>query len=119
MTAVRTMDGLTVTLEVRSLGQDLLAILTGGAEHIGCTVLAIPRPSLADPVQMSCTSSVLNCVGHKDESPCRKVAEALCCRTGATVVCTGGLHVDGAGPEQLRCFQDLVDQVLKEVLAAL
>ena len=119
MTAVRTKDGLTVTLEVRPLGRDLLAVLTGGAEHIGCTVLAIPRPSLADPDRTSATSSVLNCVGHKDEYPCRKVAEALCSRTGATVVCTGGLHVDGAGPEQLRCFRDLVDQVLEEALAAL
>ena len=119
MTAVRTKDGLTVTLEVRPLGRDLLAVLTGGTEHIGCTVLAVPRPSLADPVRMSCTSSVLNCVGHKDEYPCRKVAEALCSRTGVTVVCTGGLHVDGAGPEQLRCFRDLVDQVLEEALATL
>lgn len=112
-------DGLSVTLEIHPLGQDLLAVLTGGAAHIGCTVLAVPRPSLADPAQMSCTSSVLNCVGHKDEYPCRKVAEALCSRTGATVVCTGGLHVDGAGPDQLRTFQDLVDQALEEALAEL
>ena len=44
-------------------------LLYGGERpHIGCTVMAQPRPSLADPQKMSSTASVLNLSGHKDET---------------------------------------------------
>ncbi|MBQ6397572.1 MAG: hypothetical protein IJI06_05425 [Oscillospiraceae bacterium] len=46
--------------------------------HIGCAVLAIPRPSLKSDGSMSCTSSVLNLSGHKDETLCRLLAERAC-----------------------------------------
>ena len=36
-----------LTLKITDVGEDLHLLLTGGEKpHLGCTVLAIPRPSL-------------------------------------------------------------------------
>ncbi|MBQ7795750.1 MAG: hypothetical protein IJ374_04220, partial [Lachnospiraceae bacterium] len=68
-------------LEIKAtrVGDDILAWICGGDKpHIGCTVQAIPRPSLSGDGSVSVTSSVINVTGHKDEDLCRKVAETLC-----------------------------------------
>ena len=78
------------------------AVLYGGqSPHIGCTVLAEPRPSLLGDGSVSATASVLNVCGHKDEAICRLVAETVASRTGRVTVCTGGFHLDGITPEQI------------------
>ena len=57
-----------ICVEVRRLGDDYHILVSGGeCPHIGCTVLAIPRPSLDGSGKMSSTASVLNVTGHKDE----------------------------------------------------
>lgn len=82
-------------------GNDLMMTISGGSEHLGSVVLALPRPSLANDDSTSTTSSVLNVSGHMDEKPCRLLAEHACTTTGSTVVCAGGIHIDNANPEQL------------------
>lgn len=92
----------TLGLEVALLGEDCLLILSGGdLPHIGSVVMALPRPSLTGSGETSCTSSVLNRVGHKDEAICRMGAELVCKATGRAVVCTGGVHVEGVTPRQI------------------
>lgn len=113
----RTIDDLWIELEVRRLGPDLLAVLHSGAEHVGCVVLALPRPSLADPQRTSCTSSVLNRTGHKDEILCRMVAERLCICFETAVVCTGGIHFDEITEQQLRQLRALSESMLAEIEA--
>ena len=108
----------TVQLDLYPVGRDLLAVLRGGEAHLGCAVLAVPRPSLKDPEHLSCTSSVLNQVGHKDEVPCRQVAEALCVHSGKVTVCTGGLHWDGITSQQLGKVSQLMEEILSEVVSA-
>ena len=54
------------------IGEDILLYIQGGDKpHIGCTVMAVPRPSLSGNGERSVTSSVMNLTGHKDESICR------------------------------------------------
>ena len=61
---------------ISRLGEDYHILLSGGERsHIGCTVLAVPRPSLDGSGKMSSTASVLNVMGHKDEEVCRYLAE--------------------------------------------
>lgn len=85
------------------LGHDFFLCVQGGdSPHIGCTVQAVPRPSLSGEGMISVTSSVLNLTGHKDEALCRRLAEAYCRKLNAVVVCTGGFHVDGITEEQIR-----------------
>lgn len=90
-----------ISVQIRPVGADYLMLVEGGKPHIGCTVLAIPRPSLTGDGSVSVTSSVLNVTGHKDEEICRYLAERLCAARQRTVVCTGGFHVDQITREQL------------------
>jgi hypothetical protein len=113
----KAIDDLWIELDVRRLGTDLLAVLHGGAEHVGCVVLALPRPSLANPQLTSCTSSVINRAGHKDEVLCRMVAEQLCIRFETAVVCTGGIHFDEITEQQLCRLRALAESILAEIEA--
>ncbi len=89
-------------IEHGKIGDDIYMNVRGGQrEHIGCAVMAIPRPSLSNEGKISCTSSVINLIGHKDEEICRPVAESYCKRYNAVVVCTGGFHIDNITPEQI------------------
>ena len=62
----------------------------------------------------SVTSSVLNLTGHKDEAVCRLLAEEYCRRSGHTVVCTGGFHVDAITPEQIRELMEAISELCKK-----
>lgn len=103
----------TLTLQIIPVGEDYQIILSGGEKpHIGCSVVAIPRPSLTGDGHMSATSSVLNVVGHKDEFICRRVAEAWAAKTGRVVCVSGGFHVDGITREQIQELMEAIDEIL-------
>ena len=91
-----------ICVEIRRLGSDYHILVSGGERpHVGCTVLAVPRPSLDGSGRMSSTVSVLNVTGHKDEEVCSYLAEKVSAGKKATVVCTGGIHMDGITKEQI------------------
>lgn len=100
-------------LEVSTVGEDLHILVRGGERpHIGCAVLAVPRPSLTGDGNTSCTSSVLNVTGHKDEEICRYLAEKACKKYGVTVVCCGGFHVDHMTGKQIQEVLEAVRRVV-------
>ena len=91
-----------IEFEISPVGEDILIVIRGGDKpHIGSCVLSTPRPSLSDNDKISCTSSVLNLPGHKDEKICRLVAESFCKKFQTTVICTGGFHVDNLTAEKI------------------
>lgn len=91
-----------LTLKITEVGEDLHLLLTGGEKpHVGCIVLAVPRPSLTGSGEISVTSSVLNLTGHKDETICRYLAEEMAKRKNVVTVCTGGVHVEHITKEQI------------------
>lgn len=95
-----------IEIIVMQLGKDYTIQLKGGDRpHIGCTVLAIPRPSLNNDGTTSTTASVINVTGHKDEVLCRYLAEEVSKRKQAVVVCTGGFHID-----------DLLESQISEII---
>lgn len=107
--------GTCLTADISQLGEDYHILLTGGTRpHIGCTVLAVPRPSLTGNGTRSSTSSVLNLPGHKDEQICRYLAEQLAAQHNAIVVCTGGFHMDDMEPEQIRQVMEAVKKMVWE-----
>jgi len=90
------------SITITRVGKDVHILFTGGDKpHIGCTAVAVPRPSLSGDGSISATSSVINITGHKDEAVCRMLAEKLCRATGSVTVCTGGFHYNGILPEQI------------------
>lgn len=101
-----------LTVDAVRLGEDILVSVRGGDRpHIGCAVLAVPRPSLTGDGGMSCTSSVLNVTGHRDDEICRYLAEKVCRKYGVTVVCTGGFHCDHMTAEQIRKVMQAVQRI--------
>lgn len=102
----------TLTVQVTQVGDDFNIILQGGDKpHIGCTVIAIPRPSLENNGEMSATSSVLNVTGHKDEQLCRYLAEAVASSQNAVTVCSGGFHMDNITKEQIKEVMEVVKEI--------
>lgn len=84
------------------LGEDLLVAITGGTHpHVGSVVVAEPRPSRAQTGLTSTTSSVINRLGHEDETVARAAADRLARELHRVVVVTAGLHVDNATPEEI------------------
>lgn len=101
-----------------SIGADYLITLEGGdSPHIGGCVLAVPRPSLAGE-GMSCTSSVINVSGHKDERLLRLLAEKKCRTSNRVVVCTGGFHQDGITAVQIREVQKATAELAELITAS-
>lgn len=104
-----------LTVISSQIGADYCIHVSGGERpHIGCAVLATPRPSRNCPEEISATSSVLNVAGHKDESICRQLAEAAAKRRNAVAVCTGGFHTDGITEEQIGELMGVVRQLAEE-----
>lgn len=91
-----------IQVQIFRLGNDYQVMVWGGDRpHIGCVAMAIPRPSLAHGGKVSCTSSVINVTGHKDESICRYLAEQVCRKRQATTVCSGGFHREHMTEEEI------------------
>ena len=99
-----------LSITLTKVGEDYLLLAKGGREHLGCAVLAEPRPSLTGR-GVSSTSSVLNASGHKDEFICRLLAERLAERKNARVVCTGGFHIDEISPLQLQELGEALEKI--------
>lgn len=118
MTIERQLSYAKLTVQMICHGSDYSILLGGGdSPHIGCTVLAVPRPSLeAGKQEGSSTASVLNVTGHKDELLCRYLAERVAAETGAVVVCSGGFHVDGITQAQIAEVTEAAKDVAEELL---
>lgn len=99
-------------IQMTKLGNEYHVLVWGGNKpHIGCTVLAVPRPSLTGDGSKSVTSSVLNVLGHKDEQICRYLAEEIAKKKKTVVVCTGGFHFDSITSNQIQEVLDAVKEI--------
>ena len=105
-----------IEIQATRVGCDIQLLLQGGSSpHIGCMVLATPRPSLTGDGSRRATASVINVTGHKDEALCRYLAEKVAAAADAVTVCTGGFHIDGMTPEQIQEVQAAVKHMAQEV----
>lgn len=101
-------------MKIFRIGDDIHITLQGGEKpHIGCVVLAVPRPSMEGNGTRSSTASVLNVTGHKDEILCRWLAEQMAARENAVTVCCGGFHMDHITKEQIREVKEAVEEIIK------
>jgi len=79
----------------------VLGLFGGERAHVGSVVMGVPRPSLLDPDVVSCTSSVLNLPGHKEEELLRPLVEEAVRRLRQPVVGVAGIHIEAATAEDL------------------
>lgn len=111
-----TAAGFELACTVTWMGNDCLIALRGGdAAHIGCTVMAVPRPSLTGEGR-SATVSTLNRLGHKDDFLAGPIAHDVASALDCVAVCAAGVHVDGATPRQIAAIQAMVPQVTARVI---
>ncbi|MGN0299086.1 MAG: hypothetical protein ACI4C1_07915 [Lachnospiraceae bacterium] len=100
-------------------GKDItLSVYGGDTPHIGSVVLSISRPSLTGQ-GISVTSSVLNAVGHKDETVARWFAETVAVKKECTVVCSCGIHVDNITAQQLLLVKESCSRLLQKIIYAI
>lgn len=79
-------------------GNGINVTVGGGKEpHIGAVAVAVPRPSLKDPSQISATTSVYLLVGHKDDALAKPLADRMARALNQPVVVAAGVHIGAPG----------------------
>ncbi len=108
-----------VELKVTRLGPDLNFSLYGGqAPHIGAAALAEPRPSLKGE-GFSASASVICVTGHKEDLLARNLALEAAARLNCRVLVGAGLHLDGAGEEDIEILLANCRQAVEAMLTRL
>lgn len=106
-TVVPAQEGLTVT------------IYGGQKQHVGAVAVAVPRPSLADPLKTSATASVITLVGHKDDELAKPAAERLAKELKQPVVVVAGVHLEKPTQPEIEEVGRLTDELLAQILLQL
>ncbi|WP_422447710.1 hypothetical protein [Thermoanaerobacterium sp. DL9XJH110] len=97
-------------------------IYLGGGEkpHIGTVVISQPRQSLKCDGSISCTTSVFNLLGHKDDGIAIPLAEEICKKLNRLVVVTAGVHIENATIEDIERLKNsgrlLTDMILSHFI---
>jgi pyridoxal/pyridoxine/pyridoxamine kinase len=94
----------------------IVEILGGERPHVGAVALGLPRPSLADPEQVSCNVAVLPVLGHKDDEVARPAAARAARELNQPVAVVAGLHVERAGPDDINRLVANAHQALEALL---
>lgn len=109
-------DGYDVQCDMIEMGKDYtLTVYGGDTPHAGSVVMATARPSLTGE-GTGVTSSVINGIGHKDETIARWFAESIATRKNCTVVCVCGIHVDDITPDQIETVRKSCGVLLEKML---
>ncbi len=80
----------------------IVELLGGERPHVGAVALGMPRPSLEDPSRVSSNVAVVPVLGHKDDEVARPAAARAAQELNRIVVVVAGLHVDRAGPDDIK-----------------
>ena len=105
-----------VLAHVSLLGNDILAVLSGGVAHIGAIAMAQPRPSIADPRKAGATSSVYTYVGHKEDIIAKTMSETLAKGLNRKVVVVAGIHWDNLKDEEIEVIVKLCRELTEDVM---
>jgi hypothetical protein len=112
-------NSVNIRCDVNAMGDDFCVLLYGGdLPHVGSTALSVPRPSLTGQ-GVSATTSILNCIGHKDDVLAKLFAETIAAKTNHVTVCVCGIHVDGLSFEDIQILYEGCCQFLEEILISI
>ena len=100
--------------------KDVVVVVGGGSHHhVGAVALAVPRPSLADPSQISASASVLCVVGHKEDELARKIALRMASSLNRLVTVIAGIHIDTAAAQDIDALVGNCEILIERVVARL
>ena len=98
-------------------GKDIVVVIEGGTRyHIGAVALAVPRPSIADPTQISASASVLCVTGHKEDELARHTALKIASTLNCTVTVIAGIHIDEANAQAISELMDNCTYAIKKLM---
>ena len=99
------------------MGTDICMILTGGDRpHLGAVAVAQPRASLADPLIISATTSIITLPGHKEDVLARGAAARVAAASRANVTVCCGIHVDNILPDEIAGIETMCNDIIDEVI---
>jgi hypothetical protein len=103
------------------VSDDGVQLYIGGGEktHIGSVAVSQPRESLSGDGSVSCTTSVLNLVGHKDDAISMSIADRLCRVLNRVVVVTAGVHIGSAEPKEIERLLANARRLTETIIARL
>lgn len=108
---------ISINLEASWVGRDMnISIFGGDKGHIGAVAVSQARPSLADPLATSASTSVITLCGHKEDRLACSVAEQLAIEINGVVSVACGIHVDQASGEQIEVIGAAVGQLVERLL---
>jgi len=112
--------GFTIHALIQKMGQDILVSIWGGTHpHIGAVAMAVPRPSLKDPREVSATSSNFTFVGHKEDLLVKKISEKIASQLKTNVIVTAGIHWDKLPPSKIATIEKLTEALTDLILKKL
>ena len=112
LTVTRGEGRFAVTARMERCGSDLLLLVTGGeTPHVGASALA-----QYEPARDSATVSSLCAYGHRDDAVAIRFAKAASAAGKCSAAAVAGIHVDDAGPEELKKLMANCDACLAELL---
>ncbi|UMZ73782.1 hypothetical protein [Natranaerofaba carboxydovora] len=100
----------------------IIQILGGEKPHIGTVIISIPRKTKNEnSIKTSCTTSVFNMTGHKDDIVAKPISEMFAKELNQVVTVIAGIHVPNADQKDIEklsnnCYEvayDLLDRTLK------
>jgi gallate decarboxylase subunit D len=119
-TAKVSKGGFTIHALIQKMGQDILVSIWGGTHpHIGAVAMAVPRPSLKDPKEVSATSSNFTFVGHKEDLLAKKISEKISSQLKTNVIVTAGIHWDKLPPSNIATIEKLTEALTDLILKKL
>lgn len=99
------------------MGKDFCVVINGGeVPHLGAVAISQSRASLADPNQLSASTSVFALVGHKEDEVARKVAHTLTKKLGKNIVVCCGIHLPKITAEEIEVTNNLVESMTQELV---
>ncbi|MDR3294537.1 MAG: hypothetical protein LBT26_01730 [Clostridiales Family XIII bacterium] len=106
-----------VHAQISRAGNDIQIYIGGGsAPHIGSVAVSQPRASLDGSGAISCTTSVHNLLGHKDDRLAVLFAEAFCREYACVAVAAAGFHMDRAHPSDVERVLTYAEELLEKAL---
>lgn len=101
-------------------GDGLVVQLYGGDKpHVGAVAISLPRPSRANAAEISCSTSVIPLLGHKDDEVAKPVAEKIAKAVNQPVVVIAGIHVDNATLEEIEKIVENCHEAARRFIAGL
>ena len=95
-----------VWLKELKQGNDIVLILGGGERtHIGSVVLCGPHK---EPI-------IINKKGHFDWMAAKPIAKKVSRKTGKTVVCIAGIHVNNATKDEIELLKKNCREIEKKI----